>query len=74
MIDPSAINPIAAASSDFDLLAGLLDTDHILLSDDPGDGSGPAFCVCDRWDESQPLSWGAHVATEYALLLRESEL
>ena len=69
----SPIQPTAVPAQNLDVLAALLDDDHILLSDDPGDGSGPAFCSCDNWDESQPLSWGAHIATEYTLLLREGQ-
>ena len=58
---------------DADRLASMLDETHSLLHDDPGDGSGPAFCECGHWDESLPLSWGAHVATEYQLSIHESE-
>lgn len=61
-------SPAASGDAlDYDRLAALLDNDHDRQTDDPGDGSGPAFCTCGRWDASLPLSWGAHIATELRL-------
>jgi hypothetical protein len=44
------------------------DVGHNVQTDDPGDGSGPAFCICGRWNDGEGITYGQHIADEYARL------